>query len=106
MILDMKHVVIRLAYRGIVPVGHAAGARIHCAHGRIWITEHGGAGDIVLEAGQCYEISHSGGAVVQALRESVVTLSGASAPQARPGLAARLARFWASPAGRPASGHA
>ena len=72
MILDMKQVVVELGYRGIVPVENANGTRIDCLRGRLWITEHGSTDDVILEAGESYEISNHGVAVVQALRDALV----------------------------------
>ena len=106
MILDTKHIVIRLAYRALIPVEQAAGAQIRCTYGRIWITEHGSADDVVLHAGQSYDISHSGIAIVQGLRESIVTFWGAPASQGRSGLAARVASFCTSTIWGSAAGHA
>jgi Protein of unknown function (DUF2917) len=105
MIFDMKRVVIELEYRGIVPVKDAMGTRIDCLRGRIWITERG-TDDVVLEAGQSYEVSRGGVAVVQALREALVALRAPAVPKAAgAGLAARVERLWrAWPAGG-AGGH-
>jgi hypothetical protein len=72
MTFDMERVAIELENRGVVSVEHAVGTRIECIRGRIWITEEGGAGDVVLEAGQSHEASRGGVAVVQALRAALV----------------------------------
>lgn len=83
MIADMKRIVVELDYRGILPVQGAVGTGIGCLRGRVWITERGCPGDIVLESGESYESLGSGDVLVQALRESLVAVS---APQAiRPG---------------------
>ena len=74
MVLDMKRAVIGLEHRGVIPVEDAVGTRIDCLRGRIWITELGCTDDIVLEAGESYEIARVGVAVVQALHEAVVVL--------------------------------
>ncbi len=105
MIVDMKRMVIELEYRGIVPVEDAMGTRIDCLRGRIWITEHGCTDDIVLEAGQSYEISRGGVAVVQALREALVALRAPAVLQAGVGLGARVERLWSPWAARAAGGH-
>jgi hypothetical protein len=94
MILDTKRVVIELENRGIVPVEDAAGTRIDCLRGRIWITEHRSTGDIVLEAGQSYEVSRDGVAVVQALREARITLCAPAMSPLRPGLAKLVVALW------------
>ena len=99
MTFDMKRVVIELEYRGIVAVENAMAARIDCLRGRIWITERGCMEDVVLEAGQSYEISRGGVVVVQALREAIVALRSQTASTARAGPAARVERLlgrWAA----------
>ena len=90
MVFDVNQVVIELEYRGIVPVKDAVGTRIDCLRGRIWITEHRSTGDIVLEAGESYEISRGGIAVVQALREALVALRAPAVTQAGAGPAVRF----------------
>jgi Protein of unknown function (DUF2917) len=105
MILDMKRLVIELEHRGIVPIGNGKGARIDCVRGRIWITEHEETSDIVLEAGESYEISRSGVAVVQALREALVVVWSPTVSTARVGLATRVERLRNRWIGRAADGH-
>jgi Protein of unknown function (DUF2917) len=94
MVFDLKQVVIELEYRGIVPVKDAVGTRIDCLRGRIWITEHRSTGDIVLEAGESYEISRGGIALVQALREALVALRAPAVTQVGAGLAAWFRAAW------------
>jgi hypothetical protein len=94
MILDTKRVVIELEYRATVPLEDAAGTRIDCLRGRIWITEHRSTGDIVLDAGQSYEVSHDGVAVVQALREALIAFSAPAMSPARPALAKLVVPLW------------
>jgi hypothetical protein len=74
MILHAKHALIDLAYREIVPIADAAGTRIDCVRGRLWITEPRRADDVVLEAGGSYVIARAGVALVQALRHSRIGL--------------------------------
>lgn len=100
MIVDMKRSVIELEQRELVSVEDARGARVDCLCGRIWITEHGSPGDIVLEAGESYELSRDGIAVVQALREARVALRAPAVSPVRAELAIRLEPFWNSRAGR------
>jgi hypothetical protein len=94
MIVDMKQLVIELEHRGVVSVEEARGARIDCLRGRIWITEHRVPGDIVLEAGESYELSRGGVAVVQALREALVALRAPTVSQTRAELAAPVHAPW------------
>jgi hypothetical protein len=100
MILETKRVVIELEYRGIVPVEDAIGTRIDCLSGRIWITEQGCTDDIVLEAGESYEFSRGGVAVVQALREAFVALRAPAGFHAEARRAARVEQLWNRPGWR------
>ena len=105
MIFEMNRMVIELEYRGIVPVENARGTRIDCLRGRIWITEQGCAADIVLEAGQSYDISRDGAAVVQALREALVAFRAPAVPQTGAWVAVRIERLLSPWAVREAAGH-
>jgi hypothetical protein len=67
-------VVIELGQRQVVPVTHGKGVRIDCLRGRIWITDRACAGDVVLEAGESYDVSRGGDAVVQALGGALAAL--------------------------------
>jgi len=102
----MKRVIIELEYRGTVPVKDAMGAQIDCLRGRIWITEHGCAGDVVLDAGQSYQVSsRDGSIVVQALREAIVAFRAPVVRQARAGLGTWIERLSSPSATRAAAGH-
>jgi Protein of unknown function (DUF2917) len=106
MILDMKRVIIELEPRGTVPVEDAAGVRIDCLRGRIWITEHRSPDDVILEAGESHAIARDGVTVVQALREAVISLRAPAVSPARGAFALwveRLQSRWASRAAARAS---
>jgi hypothetical protein len=92
MVLEMNHVVMDIDYRGVLPVDHASGARVACLSGRIWITEQNASEDVVLEAGEAYEIVRDGLVVVQALRAAIVDLRAPARAAAEP-LATRLSPF-------------
>lgn len=72
--------VITLAYRAAIPMALAAGARIECTQGRLWITGRDWPGDVVLEAGQSHEIPLGGETIVQALRQARFSIHAAQAP--------------------------
>lgn len=50
------------------------GDRVVCLDGQVWITQHDDARDIVLEAGQCFELDRPGMALVFALRDALITV--------------------------------
>src|SRR5438552_2643960 len=78
MLPGSERAVIELEYRGVLPMHIAVGARIDCLGGRIWITEEGGTDDIVLEAGESFDVARAGVAVVQALSTARFALRFAS----------------------------
>ena len=93
MVLDNR-AVITLAYRGLIPLQLAAGARIECTRGRIWITEDPSPVDVVLEPGESYEIRRGGGIVVQALREADFAVRDAVASRPAAQVTARLVKLF------------
>jgi Protein of unknown function (DUF2917) len=94
MILSTKRVVIEIGYQGVVPVEDAVGGRIDCLRGRIWLTEHGCSDDVVLEAGESYQIVRTGVVVVQALREALVALRAPEVAHAGRGFTAGVERLF------------
>ncbi len=42
---------------------------LRCLSGKIWVTEHGGEGDIVLTAGDVYRLTRRGRTVVQSVEK-------------------------------------
>jgi hypothetical protein len=95
MVLDLKRSVIQLEYREIVSMEDAAGARIDCVRGRVWITEYRSTGDVILEPGESYELSQNGAAVVQSLREACVAIRFPAPISATTELAAQVRHLWA-----------
>jgi hypothetical protein len=67
-----RDVRIELEYRRILPLEDAAGTRVDCLRGCLWITENGSTKDIVLEAGESYVLTRDGVALLQALRRTLV----------------------------------
>jgi hypothetical protein len=53
-----------------------AGGTICAREGTVWITEENRRRDIVLEPGECHRLSSGGVAVIEALGEAAITLSG------------------------------
>jgi hypothetical protein len=91
MVLDNRQVVT-LAYRGLITMQLAAGARIQCTDGRIWLTQDGSPGDVVLESGECFETCRRGALVVQALRGATFSVRDPALAPPAPRLPGRLAK--------------
>ena len=72
-------VIIELEGHGLLPLGEAAGARLRCLEGAVWITEEGDRNDYVLKSGQSHTLSGEGRALVQAMGGARFALEAASA---------------------------
>jgi hypothetical protein len=59
----------------------AAGTRIACADGALWITQYTDARDIVLHAGQSFVVDRDTKVIVSALETSIVSIA---APEKTP----------------------
>src|SRR5574341_851060 len=72
--MNSNRLVFELDHGAVLPVQDAAGARVVCLQGDVWITEEGDGGDVVLEAGRSLNLSRNGCTVVQALHDARVAL--------------------------------
>ena len=73
----------------ILRVMDGSGFTIRAASGRLWITQEVDRRDILLRAGEAFELDRPGGALVSALEAAEVVLS-APRLRERPELAARF----------------
>lgn len=64
----------RMASGSLLCIGEGAVALIRVRAGDVWVTENGGGEDHVLSAGQSLRLRRKGGAIAQALSQSVVTV--------------------------------
>ena len=65
---------ILLAPGQLLNLEHAAGTRIASRGGSVWITQDGDPRDIVLGAGEAFELDRDSPVIVQAIENAVVTL--------------------------------
>lgn len=70
---------LALAARTTQQLQDRRGERVMCLDGQIWITQHHDVRDIVLEAGQCFELDRPGLAIIFALKDAVITVGTAEA---------------------------
>jgi hypothetical protein len=61
-----------LARDGVVLLHQAAGARVVCLTGALWLTQQGLAEDVILQAGESLRVTSGGLTLVTALRGSEV----------------------------------
>lgn len=69
-----NNLVLEMAQGTVVPVRDAAGARIACLEGNIWITQENDTTDFVLKAGESLALTRNGSTLVQAMRGSRVSI--------------------------------
>lgn len=77
--MNSNRLVLELESGTVLPVQDAAGARLACLKGNLWITQEGDGVDTVLDAGKSLRLSRNGCTLVQALSPSRVAME---APQA------------------------
>jgi Protein of unknown function (DUF2917) len=53
----------------VLSLRDAAGARLRCTRGSLWLTQEGGGQDIVLTPGECFTVEHDGLTLVSALED-------------------------------------
>ena len=63
-----------MARREIVRIPHAAGARMYCRRGSVWITQDGEAQDWVLGPDEEVQLTRAGDALIYALEPSSVLI--------------------------------
>ncbi len=74
--IELRSGAVRLGANQTLKVLDGAGSTVCAVEGAIWITEENQPRDIVLEAGGCYRLQHSGVAIVNSLAgEAAVALS-------------------------------
>jgi len=67
----------------VLSLRDAAGARLRCTRGSLWLTQEGGGQDIVLAPGECFTIERDGLTLVSALKEGSVLIVSAPARNVR-----------------------
>jgi hypothetical protein len=65
---------IRLSRGMTVPVRDAGGRTIEAHEGRVWITEENAGRDVVLEAGERFQLERRGLAVVEACSDAAISI--------------------------------
>jgi uncharacterized protein YcgI (DUF1989 family) len=73
--IELKTGALRLKRGQTLRVVDGAGSTVCARDAAVWITEENRTRDIVLEPGTCYELSHRGVAVIEALGEASVSFA-------------------------------
>ena len=67
----------------VLSLRDAAGAKLRCTRGSLWLTQEGGGQDIVLAPGECFTVERDGLTLVSALKEGSVLIASAPARNVR-----------------------
>src|SRR5690242_4073732 len=73
--IDVGRSTFNLPREGVVSLRDAAGARIVCLSGALWLTQEGREEDVILQPGESIRVSNDGLALVTALRSSEVLVN-------------------------------
>jgi hypothetical protein len=74
--IELNAGAVRLAPNQTLRVLDGAGSTVCAVEGAVWITEENDSRDIVLEAGNCYQLRREGVAILNSLSgEASVSLS-------------------------------
>lgn len=88
--IDLQTSTLTLARDGLIALREAAGTRVSCETGALWITEDHERGDVILEAGQSCTIDRTGLTLIMALEPASLRLQ-----ERRDTLAARIGAWFA-----------
>lgn len=77
MLIELDSPLIPLKARGLARLHDAASTRIVCVAGTVWITLDGDTRDIVLSAGDSFQVDRRAGVLLYALGDACVRLEAA-----------------------------
>jgi hypothetical protein len=63
---QVSYIPRRLRTREVLDIRNGQGLVVRCLTGALWITQHGDTDDVVVKAGQCFELDRRGLALVSA----------------------------------------
>ena len=80
--IEISSSTLTLSPGGLLAVQDAAGSRVLCRSGILWVTQEGEVKDSIVRAGEVLTIRKPGRTIVTALEDSSLTLIGADIPAA------------------------
>ena len=83
MMISFNEANLEVRREQVLSLRDAAGARLRCTRGSLWVTQEGGGPDIVLTPGECFTIERDGLTLVCALKEGSVLIASAPRRQVR-----------------------
>ena len=81
MMINFNEANLEVRRQQVLSLRDAAGVSLRCTRGSLWLTQEGGAQDIVLAPGECFTVERDGLTLVCALKDGSVLI--ASAPTRR-----------------------
>src|SRR5262249_38226281 len=73
--LKIDRAELRLRARELVRLDDAAGTRVHCICGSLWVTQDGDSNDYHLGPGMSFVVNRPGTTLMHALRASEIVLT-------------------------------
>lgn len=83
MMICFDEVNLEVRRKQVLSLRDAAGARLRCTRGSLWLTQEGGGQDIVLTPGECFTVERGGLTLVNALKDGSLLIASAPRPQVR-----------------------
>jgi high-affinity K+ transport system ATPase subunit B len=65
--MSNKKFVVEMERGDVLPLDNAAGVRVASLDGSLWLTEERGSRDVIIEAGESYEVATDGRTLLQAM---------------------------------------
>lgn len=83
MMISFNEASMEVRRKQVLLLRDAAGARLRCTRGSLWLTQDGGGQDIVLAPGDCFTVERDGLTLVSALKDGSVLIASAPARHKR-----------------------
>ncbi len=83
MMISFNEASLEVRREQVLSLRDAAGIRLRCARGSLWLTQEGGGQDIVLAPGECFTVERNGLTLVNALKDGSVLIASAPTRQVR-----------------------
>lgn len=83
MMMSFNEASLEVRREQVLSLRNAAGVKLRCTRGSLWLTQEDGGQDIVLAPGECFTVERDGLTLVCALKDGSVLIASAPARHAR-----------------------
>jgi hypothetical protein len=83
MMMSFNEANLEVRRKQVLSLRDAAGVRLRCTRGSLWLTQEGGGADIVLAPDECFTVERDGLTLVSALKDGSVLIASAPVRHAR-----------------------